>query len=285
MLLSLPASLKIRGGRHKWPLYELARRYVPAAVLDRPKRGFTPPMGQWLSQHGQRLAQVFAEAGAANRGLYSHQWWNYLTAGRYDPACTMPTFYSLMLALWTQHYGRYVSQWPGAAPAPAPARQPAAADRTSPWQQALRYDDQPTLARARWFCQALNNFPAGARVRLVGDEHGWYARLARSSGLTVLDDAAADSAACDGVVVLGCPSAARAEVEAPRWAALAPGKILMLVASYPAAEQAQVQALLTTLDGRFKCQGFQGVVLGPEQGCLLARFVLPETETAQRIAG
>ncbi len=44
----LPLDLRIRDGRTKWMLREIVGRRVPAALLDRPKRGFAQPIGAWL---------------------------------------------------------------------------------------------------------------------------------------------------------------------------------------------------------------------------------------------
>jgi asparagine synthase (glutamine-hydrolysing) len=44
----LPLRLKVRGGTGKWILRQLAYRYVPRALLDRPKHGFNVPISAWL---------------------------------------------------------------------------------------------------------------------------------------------------------------------------------------------------------------------------------------------
>jgi asparagine synthase (glutamine-hydrolysing) len=45
---SLPADFKVRNGRTKWPLRRLVSRYVPDAIMERPKMGFGVPVGEWL---------------------------------------------------------------------------------------------------------------------------------------------------------------------------------------------------------------------------------------------
>lgn len=45
---SLPSDCKIRDGQGKWLLRQVLARYVPAAMFNRPKRGFTPPVDAWL---------------------------------------------------------------------------------------------------------------------------------------------------------------------------------------------------------------------------------------------
>ncbi len=46
--LSLPSSIKVRNGVTKWPVKELARRFVDADIVDRPKVGFKVPIGEWF---------------------------------------------------------------------------------------------------------------------------------------------------------------------------------------------------------------------------------------------
>lgn len=43
-----PLDLKIRDGQSKWLLRQLLFRYVPRALIERPKAGFGVPLGRWL---------------------------------------------------------------------------------------------------------------------------------------------------------------------------------------------------------------------------------------------
>lgn len=45
---SLPLELKLREGESKYLLKKLLRRYLPASMVDRPKRGFGAPVSAWL---------------------------------------------------------------------------------------------------------------------------------------------------------------------------------------------------------------------------------------------
>lgn len=44
----LPSDLKYRAGEKKFLLKRIAHEYIPPALLDRPKAGFTIPLAQWL---------------------------------------------------------------------------------------------------------------------------------------------------------------------------------------------------------------------------------------------
>lgn len=45
---SLPPTMKIRNGQTKWLLRQVLHRHVPESLVDRPKQGFEPPVGEWL---------------------------------------------------------------------------------------------------------------------------------------------------------------------------------------------------------------------------------------------
>jgi asparagine synthase (glutamine-hydrolysing) len=44
----LPMEFKIRGGTGKWVLRQVLHRHVPRELVERPKMGFDPPLGDWL---------------------------------------------------------------------------------------------------------------------------------------------------------------------------------------------------------------------------------------------
>jgi asparagine synthase (glutamine-hydrolysing) len=55
---SLPASLKIRNGRRKHILKEVAAAWLPRDIVDRPKQGFALPLSLWFRG---RLQELFAD--------------------------------------------------------------------------------------------------------------------------------------------------------------------------------------------------------------------------------
>jgi asparagine synthase (glutamine-hydrolysing) len=50
LAFALPASVKVRGSTTKWVVKEVARRYLPASIVDRPKSGFKVPLDRWFRE-------------------------------------------------------------------------------------------------------------------------------------------------------------------------------------------------------------------------------------------
>lgn len=68
----LPAHQKIRNGESKWLLKQLVRSRVPAALVDRPKRGFGVPLRRWLKNELADLMQdTLSPANIRKHGLLS----------------------------------------------------------------------------------------------------------------------------------------------------------------------------------------------------------------------
>jgi asparagine synthase (glutamine-hydrolysing) len=65
---SLPESDKLRGRNGKVLLKQLARHYLPAHIVDRPKKGFGMPVGRWLRGELRTLARdALLDAGRSAR--------------------------------------------------------------------------------------------------------------------------------------------------------------------------------------------------------------------------
>jgi asparagine synthase (glutamine-hydrolysing) len=66
---ALPPSLKVRGREKKVLLRRALRGRVPDEILDAPKRGFHPPMAQWLrGPLGATAREVLLDPGSRRRG-------------------------------------------------------------------------------------------------------------------------------------------------------------------------------------------------------------------------
>lgn len=104
----LPMAMKVQGGQGKRILRELLYRYVPAALIERPKQGFAVPIGRWLRGELREWAEaLLAPARLEQEGfLYSEpiqQCWREHLSGR----CNWDTrlWGVLMLQAWLETQG------------------------------------------------------------------------------------------------------------------------------------------------------------------------------------
>lgn len=68
----LPDRTKLRFGKRKVLLKELATRYIPAEVIYRPKMGFSMPIGKWFKGRlGDYTASLYQNSKAEEYGLIS----------------------------------------------------------------------------------------------------------------------------------------------------------------------------------------------------------------------
>jgi len=67
----LPMNMKIRNGRGKWIVRQLLSRYIPEALFERPKMGFSVPLDIWLRRPLREWANDFLSEEALNsHGLF-----------------------------------------------------------------------------------------------------------------------------------------------------------------------------------------------------------------------
>ncbi len=68
---SLPSNLKVRWGRGKWILRRSLRGLLPKGVLQRRKRGFTPPLERWLQEDLREMVwDLLTDQRARERGYF-----------------------------------------------------------------------------------------------------------------------------------------------------------------------------------------------------------------------
>lgn len=68
--MSLPASMKLRGGSGKWVLKEAAKTLLPAALLQRPKQGFASDLAPFFRAHAGRLRERLLGSHMLSAGLF-----------------------------------------------------------------------------------------------------------------------------------------------------------------------------------------------------------------------
>ena len=85
---SIPLSMKMKGGKPKWPLRQLLHRHVPAELVERPKQGFAVPIGEWLrgplkEWAGDLLSRDYLKRqGLLDRDMVGERWEEHLAGGR-----------------------------------------------------------------------------------------------------------------------------------------------------------------------------------------------------------
>jgi asparagine synthase (glutamine-hydrolysing) len=71
-LAQLPSSMKIRNGVNKWLLKEVVHRYIPKALMERPKRPFIAPLMVWFREDlKEQLRYYLSEHSLAASGVFS----------------------------------------------------------------------------------------------------------------------------------------------------------------------------------------------------------------------
>jgi asparagine synthase (glutamine-hydrolysing) len=100
----LPRSMKVRRGRGKWILREALARHLPRSVVDRPKKGFEIPVGDWLRGPLREWAEaLLADEAIRAEGYFDakpiRRMWTEHTAGRAN--WDKPLWAILMFRAWS----------------------------------------------------------------------------------------------------------------------------------------------------------------------------------------
>ena len=104
-----PASMKIRAGETKWLLRQVLDRYVPRALIERPKMGFSVPLHDWLTGGLRPWAEDLLESGRIKRQGYLRpsvvaSVWRRFVAG--DTSVQHQVWCLLMFQSWLAARGR-----------------------------------------------------------------------------------------------------------------------------------------------------------------------------------
>lgn len=104
---SLPGNYKFENGQTKWALRQVLYRYVPRALIDRPKQGFALPIEKWLRGPLRTWAQELLdprrlrEEGMLSPQYVSQAWEQYLSG---DIDLTSMIWNILMFQAWVDLY-------------------------------------------------------------------------------------------------------------------------------------------------------------------------------------
>jgi asparagine synthase (glutamine-hydrolysing) len=104
----LPLSFKLRDGQSKWLLRKVLDRYVPRALIDRPKMGFSVPIGAWLRGPLRDWAETLLAparlqaAGFLDASMVAEAWQAHVS-GRHNEDTRL--WGILMFEAWRARYG------------------------------------------------------------------------------------------------------------------------------------------------------------------------------------
>jgi len=71
LAFSLPLDMRIRGRHKKYVVRRLLRDYLPAELIERPKRGFSAPVAHWLrNELRDELERSLSASNIARRGFF-----------------------------------------------------------------------------------------------------------------------------------------------------------------------------------------------------------------------
>ena len=104
----LPMDMKIRSGTSKWALRQILYKYVPRTLIERPKTGFSMPIGHWLRGPLRVWADDLLHPDRLQREGYLRpepisQLWQQHLSGRYDHTTKLWTV--LMWQAWLEQWG------------------------------------------------------------------------------------------------------------------------------------------------------------------------------------
>lgn len=103
---ALPLNQRIRGNQGKWLLRRLLDRYVPRALVERPKQGFGIPLGVWLRGPLRGWAEALLsesslkEGGLINSAYVRETWRSHLAGSNNEYGLWTVLMYQLWRERW-----------------------------------------------------------------------------------------------------------------------------------------------------------------------------------------
>jgi len=109
LVAALPVTWKIRDGKNKYVLRRILQRHLPAELFERPKQGFSAPVGEWLrgplrEVFRQELApERIREYGLLDVGVTEQAVDSFLSR-RPDAPAPAAVWFLLQLQQWALHW-------------------------------------------------------------------------------------------------------------------------------------------------------------------------------------
>ena len=108
----MPAHFRIRNRQGKWILRQILSKYVPPAVVERPKAGFSVPLHIWLRGPLRAWAEeLLDESRLRQEGLFDpvpiRQKWAEQLSGRHNWMDSLWTV--LMFQAWLEHERKQIA--------------------------------------------------------------------------------------------------------------------------------------------------------------------------------
>jgi asparagine synthase (glutamine-hydrolysing) len=106
----LPTSYKYHDGQKKYILKQIVHKYIPQAIMERPKMGFGIPVQQWLSSELRPLVEEYlSEKSLKAHGLFNNREVQKILSeffsGRTEKY--LKVWYLLMFQMW---YAKWMDQ-------------------------------------------------------------------------------------------------------------------------------------------------------------------------------
>jgi asparagine synthase (glutamine-hydrolysing) len=105
---SIANELKLKQGLSKWILRQVLYKYVPQKLIDRPKMGFSIPIGDWLRKDLRSWAETYtATEFLTSQGIFKaeiiQKVWQQHLSGSHDHSNKLWTFFMFQDWYVTQH--------------------------------------------------------------------------------------------------------------------------------------------------------------------------------------